>query len=188
MNKKDKTYLKQTLDPLVYHVTQENGTERPFSSIYDQFNEVGIYVDVISKEALFSSLDKYDAGCGWPSFVKPITPLKEVNDYSFNMHRIEVRSLEGDSHLGQRPKDGGFCCKPSGTAEARTAREEGSAVPKRSRISPQQQTRDIRVSAPSRSSASLDRHKHRRWHARQSIRPTHNHCLSGFGRGEHCPG
>lgn len=106
MNKKDKAYLKQTLDPLVYHVTQENGTERPFSSIYDQFNEVGIYVDVISKEALFSSLDKYDAGCGWPSFVKPITPLKEVNDYSFNMHRIEVRSLEGDSHLGHVFHDG----------------------------------------------------------------------------------
>lgn len=106
MIKKDKAYLKQTLDPLVYHVTQENGTERPFSSMYDQFDEVGIYVDVVSKEALFSSLDKYDAGCGWPSFVKPITPLKEVNDYSFNMHRIEVRSLAGDSHLGHVFNDG----------------------------------------------------------------------------------
>ncbi len=106
MFKKDKAQLKQILDPLAYHVTQENGTERPFSSPLDQFDEPGIYVDIVSKEPLFSSLDKYDAGCGWPSFVKPISKLKEVADFTFNMHRIEVRSQVGDSHLGHVFNDG----------------------------------------------------------------------------------
>lgn len=109
--KKDKQALKETLDPLAFHVTQENGTEHPYSSMYDKFDEEGIYVDIVSNEPLFSSLDKYDAGCGWPSFTKPIAPLKEIKDRSLFMTRTEVRSQEADSHLGHvfndGPKDAG---------------------------------------------------------------------------------
>lgn len=104
--KKDKQYLKETLDPIAFYVTQENGTERPYSSMYDQFDEEGIYVDVVSNEPLFSSKDKYDAGCGWPSFTKPITQLKEVKDRSHFMIRTEVRSNKADSHLGHVFNDG----------------------------------------------------------------------------------
>lgn len=104
--KKDKEFLRKTLDSIAYSVTQENGTERPFSSHYDDFDEEGIYVDIVSKEALFCSKDKYDAGCGWPSFTKPIDAIVEKKDESLGMMRIEVRSLEGDSHLGHVFNDG----------------------------------------------------------------------------------
>lgn len=104
--KKDKNKLKEILSPLAFHVTQENGTERPYTSEYDKFDEPGIYVDIVSNEPLFSSLDKYDAGCGWPSFTKPITPQKEVKDNTLGMTRIEVRSQEADSHLGHVFTDG----------------------------------------------------------------------------------
>ncbi len=103
---KDKAYLKQVLDPLAYRVTQENGTEHPYSSKYDRFDQKGIYVDVVSNEPLFSSTDKYDAGCGWPSFTKPITPLAEIKDHTQGMIRVEVRSKEADSHLGHVFQDG----------------------------------------------------------------------------------
>lgn len=83
-----------------YRVTQEAATEPPFTGKYDQFFEKGIYVDVVSGEPLFSSLDKFDSGCGWPAFTKPITKLKEKRDQSFGMERTEVRSLKADSHLG----------------------------------------------------------------------------------------
>lgn len=104
--KKDKQALKELLDPLAFHVTQENGTERPFSSKFDNFDKEGIYVDIVSNEPLFSSRDKYDAGCGWPSFTKPITPLNEIKDHSLGMTRIEVRSQKADSHLGHVFNDG----------------------------------------------------------------------------------
>lgn len=104
--KKSKEELKETLTPLQYAVTQENGTERPFSSEFDQFSEEGIYVDIVSGEALFSSLDKYDAGCGWPSFTKPIATLQELEDNSLARTRTEVRSTKGDSHLGHVFPDG----------------------------------------------------------------------------------
>lgn len=104
--KKDKETLKRTLDPIAFYVTQENGTERPYSSYYDKFDEEGIYVDVVSKEALFCSKDKYDAGCGWPSFTKPIDSVVENKDTSHGMMRIEVRSAQGDSHLGHVFDDG----------------------------------------------------------------------------------
>ena len=94
------------LSDLQHYVTQENGTEKPFTGEYDDFYEAGIYVDVVSGEPLFSSKDKYDAGCGWPSFTKPIKEIKELDDFSFGRHRIEVRSLEGDSHLGHVFDDG----------------------------------------------------------------------------------
>ena len=97
MTKPTEEELKQTLTDLQYAVTQENATERPFSGEYDDFYQDGIYVDIVSGEPLFSSLDKYDAGCGWPSFTKPIEKrgVKEKADFSHGMHRVEVRSQEG---------------------------------------------------------------------------------------------
>lgn len=102
----NKEELKQKLTPLQYQVTQENGTERPFSSEYDQFDKEGIYVDIVSGEPLFSSTDKYDAGCGWPSFTKPIATLKELEDTTLARVRTEVRSSKADSHLGHVFPDG----------------------------------------------------------------------------------
>ena len=98
--------LKDKLTEMQYHVTQEDGTERPFTGEYDDFYKEGIYVDVVSGEALFSSSDKYDAQCGWPSFTKPIPKLQEKLDQSLSRDRIEVRSLEGNSHLGHVFEDG----------------------------------------------------------------------------------
>lgn len=103
-----KEELKKRLSDIEYHVTQENGTERAFTGEYDDFYEDGIFVDVVSGEPLFSSNDKYDAGCGWPSFTKPIKKrgVEEKRDQSFGMERTEVRSREGDSHLGHVFTDG----------------------------------------------------------------------------------
>ncbi|MBP6116008.1 MAG: peptide-methionine (R)-S-oxide reductase MsrB [Neisseriaceae bacterium] len=100
--------LKQRLSDISYHVTQENGTEPPFSSEYDQFDEPGIYVDIVNGEALFSSLDKFDAGCGWPSFSKPIAApvVTEHEDLSLSRVRTEVRSQGSDAHLGHVFEDG----------------------------------------------------------------------------------
>lgn len=108
MADKKQTELRQRLTPTQYAVTQEAATERPFSGKYDHFDEPGIYVDVVSGEPLFSSLDKYDAGCGWPSFTQPIQSrvLKEKRDQSFGMERTEVRSRQADSHLGHVFTDG----------------------------------------------------------------------------------
>lgn len=91
-----------------YHVTQENGTERPFTGEYDDFYEKGIYVDIVSGEPLFSSATKYDAGCGWPSFTKPIKQeqIIEKEDLSIGRVRTEVRSQQADSHLGHVFNDG----------------------------------------------------------------------------------
>jgi peptide-methionine (R)-S-oxide reductase len=104
----DKKELKQKLTPIQYEVTQNNATERPGTGEYDQFFEDGIFVDVVSGEPLFSSNDKYDAGCGWPSFTKPIKKrtVKEKRDSTFGMERTEVRSSEADSHLGHVFTDG----------------------------------------------------------------------------------
>ena len=91
-----------------YEVTQNAATEPPFSGMYDQFFEPGIYVDVVSGEPLFCSLDKYDSGCGWPAFTKPIdnAAVKDRLDLSYGMYRTEVRSAEADSHLGHVFTDG----------------------------------------------------------------------------------
>ena len=104
--KKNEADLRAKLTPLQYQVTQENGTEHPFTSEFDQFSEEGIYVDIVSGEPLFSSKDKYDAGCGWPSFTKPIATLKELEDTTLSRVRTEVRSKEADSHLGHVFPDG----------------------------------------------------------------------------------
>ncbi|QDP40394.1 peptide-methionine (R)-S-oxide reductase MsrB [Radiobacillus deserti] len=106
--KPDKAALKTELTPIQYHVTQENGTERPFQNEYWDFEQEGIYVDIVSGEPLFSSKDKYDAGCGWPSFTKPIDKhaIKENIDQSHGMIRTEIRSKEADSHLGHVFEDG----------------------------------------------------------------------------------
>jgi peptide-methionine (R)-S-oxide reductase len=91
-----------------YRVTQKSGTERPGSGEYLKNKAPGIYVDVVSGEPLFASSDKYDSGCGWPSFTKPIEPanVKEITDGSLGMERTEVRSAHGDSHLGHVFDDG----------------------------------------------------------------------------------
>ncbi|MBB6452290.1 peptide methionine sulfoxide reductase msrA/msrB [Salirhabdus euzebyi] len=102
------TDLKKTLNPIQYKVTQENGTETPFQNEYWDYEGEGIYVDIVSGEPLFSSKDKYDAGCGWPSFTKPIydKQIKEKFDESYGMRRTEVRSNYADSHLGHVFDDG----------------------------------------------------------------------------------
>lgn len=94
--------LKKRLTPLQYKVTQEDATEPPFQNEYWNHFDEGIYVDVVSGEPLFCSLDKYDAGCGWPSFTKPIhtNVVYEKEDRSHGMIRTEVRSTRADSHLG----------------------------------------------------------------------------------------
>lgn len=96
------------LTPEQYRVTQENATERPGSGEYLDNHEPGIYVDVVSGEPLFASSDKYDSGCGWPSFTKPIEPanINELRDSTHGMTRTEVRSAKGDSHLGHVFPDG----------------------------------------------------------------------------------
>lgn len=97
---------KANLTPLQRAVTQEAQTEKPFSGQYDDFYQPGIYVDVVSGEPLFSSLDKYDAGCGWPAFTKPIAALNEHTDTSFGMQRTEVKSKQANSHLSHVFPDG----------------------------------------------------------------------------------
>ena len=91
-----------------YRVTQQNATERPGTGEYLNNHEAGIYVDIVSGEPLFASADKFESGCGWPSFTKPIEPanVKELSDASHGMVRTEVRSAHGDSHLGHVFPDG----------------------------------------------------------------------------------
>ncbi len=108
-----KSYKKTTaaidaLTPEQFRVTQQNGTERPGTGEYLQNNEVGIYVDIVSGEPLFASSEKFESGCGWPSFSRPIEPacINELKDVSHGMVRTEVRSVHGDSHLGHVFPDG----------------------------------------------------------------------------------
>lgn len=96
------------LTPEQFRVTQQNGTEKPGSGEHLDNTEPGIYVDVVSGEPLFASSDKFESGCGWPSFTKPIEPayIHELQDVSHGMVRTEVRSVHGDSHLGHVFPDG----------------------------------------------------------------------------------
>ncbi|HDZ89853.1 MAG: peptide-methionine (R)-S-oxide reductase MsrB [Deltaproteobacteria bacterium] len=100
--------LRKKLTPLQYRVTREDATEQPFANEYWDNKEEGIYVDIVSGEPLFSSMDKYDSGTGWPSFTKPLDPgnIVEKEDKSLFMRRTEVRSRHGDSHLGHLFPDG----------------------------------------------------------------------------------
>jgi peptide methionine sulfoxide reductase msrA/msrB len=100
--------LKRKLTPLQYRVTQENGTEKPFQNEYWDNQRRGIYVDVVSGEPLFSSLDKFDSNCGWPSFTRPLVEdaIVKQADHSHSMTRTEVRSKRADSHLGHVFNDG----------------------------------------------------------------------------------
>jgi peptide-methionine (R)-S-oxide reductase len=108
-----KTYAKtadavSNLTPEQYRVTQNSGTERPFSNPMHNFKGDGLYVDIVSGEPLFTSRDKFDSGCGWPSFTKPVEPthVAEISDNTLGMRRVEVRSTHGDSHLGHVFDDG----------------------------------------------------------------------------------
>ncbi len=96
------------LSPEQFRVTQENGTERPGSGAYCDHFEPGIYVDIVSGEPLFASSDKFESGCGWPSFTRPVEPANtsELTDGTLGMTRTEVRSTHGDSHLGHVFPDG----------------------------------------------------------------------------------
>lgn len=109
----DKRELKGKLSKIQYHVTQENGTEPPFQNEYWDETREGIYVDIVSGEPLFTSLDKFDGGCGWPSFTKPLHKdlVEEKADNSHGLVRTEVRSIHSDSHLGHVFADGP---KPTG--------------------------------------------------------------------------
>lgn len=104
MKLKDLTHL----SPIQYRVTQENGTEPAFQNEYWENHRPGLYVDIVDGTPLFTSLDKFDSGCGWPSFSKPLNPnlVIEKKDYSHRMFRIEIRSKEADSHLGHVFDDG----------------------------------------------------------------------------------
>lgn len=97
---------KHDLTPLQYEVTQNGRTEAPYTGQYDDFYQEGLYVDVVSGEPLFSSKDKYDAGCGWPAFTQPLEPLRHLEDYQHGMIRTEVRSPIANSHLGHVFEDG----------------------------------------------------------------------------------
>jgi len=105
-NKKEN--LKKRLSPLQFAVTQENATEMPFQNEYWNNTREGIYVDIVSGEPLFSSLEKFNSGCGWPSFTQPLAKekIKENVDTSHGMTRTEVRSKNADSHLGHVFTDG----------------------------------------------------------------------------------
>jgi len=96
------------LTPEQYHITQEAGTERPGTGALLHEKRAGIFVDIVSGEPLFASTDKYESGCGWPSFTRPIDPghVRELQDGSHGMVRTEVRSTHGDSHLGHVFNDG----------------------------------------------------------------------------------
>lgn len=101
-------YNKSHLNKIQFYVTQEDGTEPPFKNEYWNHFKEGIYVDIVSGEPLFSSLDKFNSSCGWPSFDKVIegNNLKEIEDFKIGLKRIEVRSIKADSHLGHVFNDG----------------------------------------------------------------------------------
>jgi methionine-R-sulfoxide reductase len=100
--------LRQRLTPLQYQVTQHEATEQPFHNAYWNYHEAGIYVDIVSGEPLFSSLDKFNSGTGWPSFTKPLEPhnITRREDHQLLEDRIEIRSAHADSHLGHVFNDG----------------------------------------------------------------------------------
>ena len=106
--KPDLKDLKAKLTPMQYHVTQEAGTEPPFQNAFWNNHQEGLYVDVVSGEPLFSSKEKFDSGCGWPSFTKPLKPAEvvEKRDLTHGMVRVEVRSKSANSHLGHVFEDG----------------------------------------------------------------------------------
>ncbi|MCX8574472.1 peptide-methionine (R)-S-oxide reductase MsrB [Gilliamella sp. B2717] len=108
MNKLTKEQAISKLTAMQYHVTQQNGTEPPFENEFNDNHEEGLYVDIVSGEPLFTSYDKFDSGCGWPSFSRPVNDhhILEKADNSYGMHRTEVRSVKGDSHLGHVFNDG----------------------------------------------------------------------------------
>jgi len=108
MGKYDEKELREKLTPMQYKVTQENATEMPFTGEYLDNDKKGVYVDIINGDVLFSSLDKFDSGCGWPSFSKPVEEetVNELTDESLGRSRTEVRSSVSDAHLGHVFEDG----------------------------------------------------------------------------------
>ena len=145
--------LKRTLSTTQYEVTQHAATERPFSNEYWNNHEAGIYVDVVSGEPLFSSLDKYESGTGWPSFTKPLVPanIKTKSDHELMTERTEVRSAHANSHLGHVFDNGP---KPTGLRYCM------NSASMRSSPSPSSRPRDTgssRSCSPARTSSSRRR-------------------------------
>ncbi len=107
-NEENNSLLKKRLKKIEYEVTQKGATEPPFSSVYNNSCEKGLYVDIVSGEPLFLSTEKFDSGCGWPSFSKPIrdSSIQYIKDNSYNMERTEVKSSKANSHLGHVFEDG----------------------------------------------------------------------------------
>ena len=108
MKKESKEELRNRIGDLAFAVTQNAATEYPFTGEYDNFFEKGLYVDIVSGEPLFLSTDKFNSGCGWPAFSKPVSPdsVKEKTDFSHGMVRTEVKSKGAESHLGHVFPDG----------------------------------------------------------------------------------
>ena len=108
MKKENKEELRERIGDLAFEVTQNAATEYPFTGEYDNFFEKGLYVDIVSGEPLFLSTDKFNSGCGWPAFSKPVSPdsVKEKTDFSHGMVRTEVKSKGAESHLGHVFPDG----------------------------------------------------------------------------------
>ena len=108
MKKENKEELRERIGNLAFEVTQNAATEYPFTGEYDNFFEKGLYVDIVSGEPLFLSTDKFNSGCGWPAFSKPVSPdsVKEKTDFSHGMVRTEVKSKGAESHLGHVFPDG----------------------------------------------------------------------------------
>lgn len=108
MKKESKEELRNRIGDLAFEVTQNAATEYPFTGEYDNFFEKGLYVDIVSGEPLFLSTDKFNSGCGWPAFSKPVSPdsVKEKTDFSHGMVRTEVKSKGAESHLGHVFPDG----------------------------------------------------------------------------------
>ena len=108
MKKESKEELRDRIGDLAFEVTQNAATEYPFTGEYDNFFEKGLYVDIVSGEPLFLSTDKFNSGCGWPAFSKPVSPdsVKEKTDFSHGMVRTEVKSKGAESHLGHVFPDG----------------------------------------------------------------------------------
>jgi peptide methionine sulfoxide reductase msrA/msrB len=106
--KPDQAALRAQLTPLQFEVTQCSATEPPFANAFWDHHEAGLYVDVVTGEPLFASVHKFDSGTGWPSFTRPVAPerVREHEDRAYGMRRVEVRSAEGDSHLGHVFPDG----------------------------------------------------------------------------------
>ena len=159
------------LTPEQYRVTQEAATERPFDNAYNDHRDPGLYVDIVSGEPLFTSLDKFDSHCGWPSFTRPVQPERviEHRDDSYGMSRVEVRSRDGDSHLGHVFADG-----PATLAACATASTPLRCASSRSTSS------KAKATATTAGCSTPHRHRSRTAARINPASPPSSNCLAGI--------